>query len=278
MAFMSYAERSNYSSTAEAKRDYFLTSEHLAGLHSFPEGGFGNRTMLFLKDDLAECALAVHGEAGLRKKQEMRARRADKKLEAQRTAEAFERELLAGGGGGGGGGGAAGAGAGAKRAAEGGAGSPAKKARQEQQPAAAAAAAAAAPTAEDRAAAARLLAEAKRALKGLLTWDYLRAKNSQHGCLGTATLERVEQRHFALLIGRGQDAALRSVAKVGAWHSVDVPLESVLGEDGLRGAGGKYGSNASIRLGGEERDFLTFKYRPATQTCTVTGLVNPRDF
>ena len=264
MAFMSYAERSNYSSTAEAKRDYFLTSEHLAGLHSFPEGGFGNRTMLFLKDDLAECALAVHGEAGLRKKQEMRARRADKKLEAQRTAEAFERELLAG--------------AGAKRAAEGGAGSPAKKARQEQQPAAAAAAAAAAPTAEDRAAAARLLAEAKRALKGLLTWDYLRAKNSQHGCLGTATLERVEQRHFALLIGRGQDAALRSVAKVGAWHSVDVPLESVLGEDGLRGAGGKYGSNASIRLGGEERDFLTFKYRPATKTCTVTGLVNPRDF
>jgi hypothetical protein len=68
------------------------------------------------------------------------------------------------------------------------------------------------------------------------------------------------------------------VAKAGAWHSLDVPIADVLGEDGLRGAGGKYGSNAQIRLGGECRDYRTFQYRAATQTCTITGLVNPLDF
>ena len=267
MAMMPWDERVNfYCSTAEAKREYFLTTPHLAGLSSVPEGGFGNRTILYSKTDLLACALAVHGEGGLRKKQEMRTRRAEKKLEAQREAQAFERELLAGGGGGGGGG--------AKRAAEGGAGSPAKKARQEEQPAAALPE----PSAEDKAAAAKLLAEAKRAFKGILTWDFLRSKNSQHGCSGTVTLERVEQRHFAVLCGRGRDPGLRSVAKSGAWHSLDVPLVDVLGEDGLCGSGGKFNCNAQIRLGGENRDFLTFKYRAATQTCTITGLVNPLDF
>ena len=300
--FMSMQERDLYCSAEESKKTYFLTAAHLAQIPSFKEGGWGNNTRLFSKEDLLAYALQVHGEAGLRKKEEARARRADKKRERESAASAFERALLEGEeevevegddevqvlGGGAGGGGASTAVKKPRPAT----GSSTKKARHAEHPAAAvpapapapaaaaaAAALPAAPSAADKAAAARLLAEARRALKGKLTWDYLHSKNSQHGCLATIALERVEQRLYACMIGRGRDPGLRSLVKAGAWYTAHVPLEDVVGEDGLLcGSGGPHGSNREIRLGGEDNPTVTIKYCPATSTCTFTGFVDPRGF
>lgn len=132
-------------------------------------------------------------------------------------------------------------------------------------------------TAEDRAVAARLVVEARRGFKEKLSWDYLRSKNAEHGALATVTLERVEQRIFAVLAGRGADPQLRSLVKVGAWVSAERSLEGFFGGP-LEGSGGRYNSNAQLTLGGEGFERLTLKYRPSTQTMTVTGFVNPRGF
>jgi hypothetical protein len=299
----------SYKSSEEAKRDYFLTPDDLAEIYSFKEGGWGNNTRLFRPADLQRFALLKHGAEGLRKKQDARAKREATKRARELEAVAAEQLLFgappsplgsvveldddgapvvtgakkarvaAGGGGassaaaaasGFGGGGASSAAAAAIAAA---AAPPPRAAPPPPPPPPPAAI-----TAEDRAAAARLVAEAKRGFKEKLTWDFLRAKNAEHGTLATVTLERVEQKVFAVLVGRGADPLLRTLVKKGAWHSgAEVHVERFF--DGpLQGSGGRYGCNSQLQLGGEEFERLTFKYRPSTQTMTVTGFVNPRGF
>lgn len=210
--------------------------------------------------DARAAALRKHGgEAGLQKKLDSRARREDKKRAREEEAREFERALL-------------GAGSGSDDdivevvAA---ASTAVKKPRP-----APAAAAAAAPTAAavvtDGAAVARLVAEIKRGFLEKLTWDFLRAKNAQHGCNATVTLERVEQRQFAALVGRSADPELRSLPKEAGWHRISRPLQRMFGEDWVHGRGGKYGCNSELLLGGEENPDMLLKYRPSTMTLSVS--------
>jgi hypothetical protein len=281
-------ERSLYKSSEEAKRDYFLTPEDLAQIYSFKEGGWGNNTRLFRRSDLLRFAIEKHGQEGLRKKFDARAKREATKRAREAEAAAAAAALFGGGGGGGGGAPPSPQGSVVELDAEGAVvatGSKKPRTAGAFSGAGAAAPAAAAPppppppavTAEDRAAALRLVAEARRGFKAKLTWDYLRSKNAEHGALATVTLERVEQRVFAVVIGRGADPGLRSLAKNGAWFRAELDAESVF--DGpVAGSGGRFNCNAQLALGGEEFETLTFKYRPSTQTMTVTGFVNPRGF
>lgn len=268
--FMSYQERSeSYFSAAEAKRELFLTPGDLAAIPSFKEGGWGNNTRLFSKKDVVDYALSKYGKDTLEKKLQSRAKREEKKRAREELAKEYEAQLGLGGGkedeeedeeedddvqiisGGGGGGG-------------GGVGTAAKKPRL-------AAPAPSPVSAEDEAASSRLLAEVRRSFKALLTWDYLRSKRAEHGTNGTVTLERVEQKLYAILIGRGRDPQLLSLPKVGAWYTAQRDLESLFGEDvSIRGSGGKFNSNSNLRLGVEGNESLTFKYRPASQTLTVS--------
>lgn len=53
-------------------------------------------------------------------------------------------------------------------------------------------------------------------------------------------------------------------------HGAEGP-KSLFGEDvSIRGSGGKFNSNSNLRLGVEGNESLTFKYRPASQTLTVS--------
>lgn len=125
----------------------------------------------------------------------------------------------------------------------------------------------------DAAAVRGLVAEARRALKASCTWDYLRSKSAPHGASTSVRVERVDQAEYAAVIGREADPELRSVVKRGAWFAVAVPFETVFGETPIRGAGGKYGCNAELAIGGEEDDSVTVKYCPATRTMVVGAYV-----
>lgn len=221
---MSYQERSeSYFSAAEAKRELFLTPGDLAAIPSFKEGGWGNNTRLFSKKDVVNYAVSKYGKAMLEKKLQSRAKREEKKRAREELAKEYEAQLGLGGdkedeeeeeeedddvqiisGGGGG------------------VGTAAKKPRL-------AAPAPSLVSAEDEAASSRLLAEVRRSFKGLLTWDYLRSKRAEHGTNGTVTLERVEQKLYAILIGRGRDPQLLSLPKVGAWYTAQRDQRVFLG-------------------------------------------------
>ena len=80
--------------SADAKRDFFLTPADLAALPSeqLREWGAGN-TKLYNKRHLLAAAVAKHGEDGLRKKIESRAKREDKKRKREDVAAAAAEQL-----------------------------------------------------------------------------------------------------------------------------------------------------------------------------------------
>jgi hypothetical protein len=131
----------------------------------------------------------------------------------------------------------------------------------------------AAPPAVDAGLISSLRAEARRNLKALCTWDYLRCKNSRNGCDGTVRIERVDQPTFAALIGRAADPELKSLVRQGAWYSTRVSASTFFGEGrvSIRGSGGRYNSNADLGIYVED-DFVV-KYSPSQKTVSVTAYV-----
>jgi len=109
--------------------------------------------------------------------------------------------------------------------------------------------------------------EVTRSLKPLLTWNYLRSKNSRNGCVGVARIERVDQQMYSSLVGRGEDPELKSLVKKGAWYSCSVSAKEFFGDGQVpRGKGGKFGCNADLSIDDE----MILKYCPATSTMSVT--------
>lgn len=169
---------------------------------------------LYERSDLLAAALRKHGEEGLAKKHEKMKQRIEKKRKAEEMANEYAKLLDSGG---------------SPAALDAAFSSPgtAKKAKTSDAIDLTAdrdgmarvlnvgsAAPAPAPPAVDAALVASLRAEARRNLKALCSWDYLRSKNSPNGCGGTVRIERVEQPVFAALIGRVADPEPRAAGGV----------------------------------------------------------------
>lgn len=94
------------------------------------------------------------------------------------------------------------------------------------------------------------------------------------GCV-TARIERVEQRFFAALIGRGADPLLRSLPKKGSWFSVSMDADVLFEGCGpVRGRGGPHGCNSQLGLC-EDEAAIGVKYSPSTQTLSVSANAFP---
>jgi hypothetical protein len=242
-------------SAAEAKKQYFLTPADLACLPHESFGGFGcGNSKIYSEHSLEGAALRKHGVAGLAAKREKREKREENKRKREAEAEQAAEELLTS------------------------SSSSKKKARSDDDvidltgdaatsPVAAAATAAA--PAVDAAKLKSLRKEMRRALKSVMTWDYMRSKRAPNGAVGTVRLERIEQVEYCALIGRSADPELRTLVKNGAWYSLEVPFETAFGAGAaaLRGSGGAYGSNSD--LGVDPAHGLTLKYQPKSKTLGV---------
>ena len=242
-------------SAAEAKKQYFLTPADLACLPHESFGGFGcGNSKIYSEHSLEGAALRKHGVAGLAAKREKREKREENKRKREAEAEQAAEELLTS------------------------SSSSKKKARSDDDvidltgdaatsPVAAAATAAA--PAVDAAKLKSLRKEMRRALKSVMTWDYMRSKRAPNGAVGTVRLERIEQVEYCALIGRSADPELRTLVKNGAWYSLEVPFETAFGAGAaaLRGSGGPYGSNSD--LGVDPAHGLTLKYQPKSKTLGV---------
>lgn len=134
---------------------------------------------------------------------------------------------------------------------------------------------AAAPCAADLTQVATLQKEIRRALKPNVSWDFLRAKRSEHGAEATVRLLRVSQAEYAALIGRPTDLDLRSVVKRGAWYAARVHYRTLfgpkLGATALMGSGGRYNCNSD--LGVDPESSLVVKYSPSNSTLSVSAFV-----
>ncbi len=109
----------------------------------------------------------------------------------------------------------------------------------------------------------------------MCSWDTLHDKRCPNGASLTARLERVSAAEFAALIGRPGDTALRSVAKTGAWHTLNLQLDKLLPANPfIRGSGGPYNSNSQL---GVDPSSVTLKYAPSTDTLSLTAYVAHAD-
>ena len=263
-------------STAEAKTNFFLTPADLKEIPFRRPGGWGFGQMkLYERSDLMAAALRKHGEEGLAKKREKMKQKIEKKRKAEQLANEYAKILNSGGDP---------AALGATFASP----STAKKAKTGDaidltsdtdgiarvlNAGASAPAPAAAPPAVDAGLISSLRAEARRHLKALCSFDYLRSKNSPNGCGGTVRIERVDQPTFAALIGRAADPELKSLVRQGAWYSTSVHATKFFGEGrvSIRGSGGRYNSNQDVGILVDE-DFVV-KYSPSQRTVSVTAYV-----
>ena len=227
-----------YYTAATAKATFFLTAMDLSTLPFQKAGGWGcGNGKLFSVADVQALALAKHGVDGLAKKRAARekalAKKEAKKRDAAEFAAAFDVDGDVDGA--------------DDEEVDGRADAPLSP--------------------ETRAAVLGLVNEARRGLRALCTWDYLRSKNAPNGTNGTIRLERVEQQHFAALIGRHADTQLRSLVKNGAWYSLSMEVDALFGEAGVTGSGGKHNCNSSLRISSECP--LVVKYAPALKTVSV---------
>jgi len=108
----------------------------------------------------------------------------------------------------------------------------------------------------------------RTAIQKVVTFDELRRKNSQNGCVGTITLERIQQFEFCALCGLDDDPNLTTIVKTGAYHvKRSVSLMQVFGVSQLYGKGGRYGCNKQLCVAGDEG--ITLKYKQSTQQLKV---------
>jgi hypothetical protein len=255
-------------SATEAKKHFFLTPADLESVPFERPGGWGcGLSRDYLLADLERAAVAVHGEDGLRRKEEARrnrnSRAREKEAQAARALEELNR----------------------KRDAEELVPETAKKQRKaevidltgakprvlfagEQQQAKVTATAA--PSAVSR-----VRSELTSRVKGCLTWDTMWSVPYQMASVPIkVTIFGVSPAAFAALIGRAEDAELKTLVKRGAWYSENVD-NSVLFGAGWRttmvGSGSKRGSLNS-ELGLDETSSL-LKYAPAKQELHFQGYV-----
>jgi hypothetical protein len=227
-------------STSDAKQQFFLDGRDLTAL-SFKKigGGFGcgAARRFYQNADCLRAAEAKHGRDGLVRKREARVKREANKRKREEVAADAEQSL--------------------------------ERARQQRGGAAAAARARPCVTPCSAAELKRLRKDVKRALKPKMTWEYVRPSERKEA---TVQLGRVQQEAFAALIGRGDDPALHSLVKHGAWYSFVVSVRDFFpGMLPLRGTGGVASCNRE--LGIDSSDDVCVKYCPSNETLSVSAEV-----
>ena len=108
----------------------------------------------------------------------------------------------------------------------------------------------------------------RTSIQKVVTFDELRRQNRQNGCVGIATLERIEQNEFCALCELDDDPTLSTIVKTGAYHvKRNVSLEHVFGVTHLYGKGGRYGCNKQLCVAKDQG--VTLKYKQATQQMKI---------
>jgi hypothetical protein len=231
---------------AEGKKECFLTTNDLLGVpHKSDSMGFGTGrpTKWYKFSTLEAAALKKHGTEGLAKKRAQRAKREEKQHQKALAAAKAEEELT----------------------------------KKDQQGIANENAATNPTTAKAVLASSKALQtirkDIRKALKPLITGDYLRTRNSPNGCNAAAQAPRVQQAEHAALIGRPADVNLSStLVKSGAWYSVQVPHDTVMdSNEATMGTGGRCGCNKE--LGTDPGSDLAVKFLPSDNSLSVAACV-----
>jgi hypothetical protein len=237
------------SPAAEAKKEYFLTTNDLLGVPYKSDSmgfGTGRPTKWYKCSALEAAALKKHGTEGLAKKRAQRAKREEKQLQKALAAVKAEEEL-----------------------------------KQKDQQNSADENTAPNPTAAKVVVVSgktlqTIRKDIRKAFKPLMTWDHLRTRNSPNGCSAVAQVPRVQQAEYAALIGRPTDVNLSTLVKSGAWYSLQVPYSTVMdSNEATMGTGGRYGCNKD--LGIDPDSHLTVKFKPSDNTLSVTAYVQHGD-
>ena len=229
---------------AEAKKEYFLITNDLLGVpYKWDTVGFGmgRPTKWFQYSALEAVALKKHGAEGLQKKRAQRAKRQEAQHQKALAAAKAEEEL-----------------------------------KKKDQQTVADENATPNPTTAAKVVSSKALqtvrTDIRKAFKNLITWDYLRTRNSPNGCNAVAQVPRVQQAEYAALIGRPTDVNLSTLVKSGAWYSIQLPCSTVMDlEDAILGTGGRHGCNKE--LGIDPDSDLTVKFKPSDNSLSVTARV-----